>query len=466
MQSGHDSRVATATRPCRHYPDTISHDEFHSKWGGTLNLSKTRKEYDKPLLRHALAAPMAFYVLVVLLAIFAAPTVRAQGTSLLSSSYITPFPQTDRYQLRVVGDWLGTGLTEGLKEAFKQESSLEIADMSRSNYGLVRGDQIDLYGEIDRMIAGPPVHVAVIMLGVNDRASIRAGAGRAQPGTAEWKEAYAKEAEKLIKKLKGANIAVYWVGLPVMGNPAFSESAAQMNDAVRQAAYVNGVKFIETWAGFTDQLGNYSAYGPDLTGQTKRLREGDGVGLTAPGYRKLANYVETALRRDLAHAKGQRNIPLAGDEEEQARVVPNASHTFSAAKGTAGPSNSPTSEVGSNQSNEAAGKPPSGANVSDFNAETVTRPVAAQDVQKRDQAAFGGAGYQGGEFILSDLGDGLTAIAVISPAGDFSMREIQRQTPLADRVYFKVLSRGDALPPKEGRADDFRWQGEAAAQSH
>jgi hypothetical protein len=304
------------------------------------------------------------------------------------------------------------------------------------------------------------------MLGVNDRASMRAGAGRAQPGTAEWKEAYAKEAEKLIKKLKGANIAVYWVGLPVMSNPAFSETAAQMNDAVRQAAYVNGVKFIETWAGFTDQLGAYSAYGPDLSGQTKRLREGDGVGLTAPGNRKLANYIETALRRDLAHAKAQRNIPLAGDEEEQARVVPNGSHNASAAKGTAGPTSAAASDAGSKQTGEAAGKPAVSANASEFKAETVTPPGAAQDAQKRDQAAFGGAaGYQGGEFILSDLGDGLTAIAVIAPAGDFSMREIQRQTPLADRVYFKVLSRGDALPPKEGRADDFRWQSEAAAQS-
>ncbi len=424
------------------------------------------EEDDKFMVCRGFAAPMAFCVLAVLLAIFGIPPVRAQGTSLLSSSYITPFPQTDRYQVRVIGDWLGQGLTEGLKEAFKQESSVEISDMSRSNNGLVRADQVDLYGEIDRIIAGPPVHVAVIMLGVNDRASIRAGAGRAQPGTAEWKEAYAKEAEKLIKKLKGANIAVYWVGLPVMGNPSFSETAAQMNDAVRQAAYVNGVKFIETWAGFTDQLGAYSAYGPDLTGQTKRLREGDGVGLTAPGNRKLANYVETALRRDLAHAKAQRNIPLAGDEEEQARVVPNGSHNASAAKGMAGPASSPASDAGSNQTGVAAEKASSGANASDFKAETVTRPGAAQDAQKRDQAAFGGAaGYQAGEFILGDLGDGLTAIAVISPAGDFSMREIQRQTPLADRVYFKVLSRGDALPPKEGRADDFRWQGEAGAQS-
>ncbi len=420
-------------------------------------MSAFAEDYDISPMRSTFASMMSCVVLTLLAIFAAAPAVRAQGTSLLSSSYITPFPQTDRYQVRVIGDWLGSGLAEGLKDAFKQESSLEISDMSRSNYGLVRADQVDLYGEMDRMIAGPPVHVAIIMLGLNDRASIKAGAGRAQPGATEWKEAYSKEAEKLIKKLKGANIAVYWVGLPVMGNPAASEAAAATNDAVRQAAYINGAKFIETWAGFTDQLGAYSAYGPDLTGQTKRLREGDGVGLTAPGYRKLANYVEIVLRRDLAHAKAQRNIPLAGDEEEQARVVPNASHSGPSAKGAAPPTNSSASEARPDGTNGAAG-----TQASELKAEP---QAAAADAQKRDQAAFGGAGYQGGEFILSDLGDGLTAIAVISPAGDFSMREIQRQTPLADRMYFKVLSRGDATPPKEGRADDFRWKGEAAAQS-
>jgi len=89
---------------------------------------------------------------------------------------------------------------------------------------------------------------------------------------------------------------------------------------------------------------------------------------------------------------------------------------------------------------------------------------AAQDPQRRDQAAFGSTGYQGGEFILSDLGDGLTAIAVITP-GDLSTRELQRQIPLADRAYFKVLSKGETLPAKEGRADDFRWRGDGGALS-
>jgi uncharacterized protein len=386
----------------------------------------------------------------------------AQSTGLLSSSYITPFPQTDRYQVRVISDWLGAGLTAGLDEAFKQDGSLQITDMSRSNFGLARAEQTELYPDIERMLSGPPVHIAIVMLGTNDRASLKTATGRAQPGSEEWKEIYGKEAERLIKKLRSANVAVYWVGLPVMGNPSLSEAVAAMNDAARQAAYLNGAKFIETWAGFTDQLGAYSAYGPDLTGQTKRLREGDGIGLTAVGNRKLANYVEIVLRRDLAQARQQRNIPLAGDEEEQARVVPGGSRSASQVKGTVGPEAKASQPVSSSVARPDIANAGSRAGLTGSMRETA---VPTQDPLSREQAAFAGSGSQGGEFILSDLGNGLTAIAVITPVNDFSIRELQRQTPLADRVYFKVLSRGEALPAKDGRADDFRWRGDGDAPS-
>jgi hypothetical protein len=381
----------------------------------------------------------------------------AQGPGLLSSSYITPFPQTDRYQLRVIGDWLGTGLTAGLQEAFKNDSSIQITDMSRSSYGLTRAEQTGLFGEADQMIAGTPaVHIVIIMMGINDRASLRTATGRAQPGSEEWKDLYGKEAEKLIKKLRGANIAVYWVGLPVMGNPALNEFVAAVNDTVRQAAYLNGAKFVETSAGFTDQAGAYSAFGPDLQGQTKRLREGDGIGLTPAGNLKLASYVEIALRRDLAQARSQRNIPLAGDEEEQARVVPGAPRK--AASGEVKP-DGPASTL--KRSEQTSGKPDASAkSAGGFKTELSAAPSAAQ----REQAAFGGGSGPQGEFILADLGNGLTSIAVISPVSDLSIREIQRQTPLADRLYFKVLSKGEALPAKDGRADDFRWREPPAAQ--
>jgi len=379
-----------------------------------------------------------------------------QGVTVPSSSYITPFPPSDRYQLRVLGDWLGSGLTSGLQEAFKQDGALEISDMSRSNYGLARADQTDMYAELDRMLSGTPVQIVVILLGTNDRAWLKTPGGRAQPGSQEWKDAYGKEVEKLIKKLRAANIAVYWVGLPPMGNALLSEAAAAMNDAARQAAYLSGAKFIETWSGFTDQTGAYSAFGPDLTGQTKRLREGDGIAMTAPGNRKLASYVEIVLRRDLAQARAQRNIPLAGDEEEQARIVPGKAGKAAAEGHGFGPNG------GEGASASAAFEGGGGK------ALARTRSEAAQDTlgsARHDRAAFAGSGFEGGDFVLNDLGNGLTGIAVITPVNDFSIREIQRQTPLSERIYFKVLSKGEALPAKEGRADDFSWRGDEAAQS-
>jgi hypothetical protein len=381
----------------------------------------------------------------------------AQGPGFLSSSYITPFPQTDRYQIRVIGDWLGSGLAAALQETFKSDSSVQISDMSRSSYGLTRAEQTGLLSESDRMIAGtPPVHIVIIMLGINDQASLRTATGWARPGSEEWKDLYGKEAEKLIKKLRSANIAVYWVGLPVMGNPARNEFVALMNDTVRQAAYLSGAKFVETAAGFTDQAGAYSAFGPDLQGQTKRLREGDGTGLTPAGSLKLASYIETAVRRDLVQARSQRNIPLAGDEEEQARVVPGAPRKAASAGEArqAGPASA------LKRSEQPPGRPDAGTKpAGGFKTELSTPPPAAQEAARREQAAFGGGSGPQGEFILADLGNGLTSIAVISPVSDLSIREIQRQTPLADRLYFKVLSKGEALPAKDGRADDFRWRG-------
>ncbi len=389
----------------------------------------------------------------------------AQGPA-PSSSYITPFPQGDRYQIRVIGDWFGAGLTAGLQDALKGEASLEVSDMSRSGYGLVRAEQSGLFAEADKMLSGTPVHIVVFMLGMNDRLSLRTATGHAQPGSAEWKEIYGKEAEKLIKKLRNANVAVYWVGLPPMSNPALNEFVAGLNDTIRQAVYLNGAKFVETSAGFTDQAGAYNPWGADISGQTKRLREGDGAGLTQAGYRKIASFVEMSIRRDLAQARAQRNIPLAGDEEEQARVVPLSPRSASAkgaaadgAKLGAGPASGWKTETGSSKLDSGA-KTATGAKT-----EPPAAASPAPDAARRDQGAFAEAGGQQGEFILAELGNGLTSIAVITPVGDLSMREIQRQTPLADRLYFKVLSKGEALPAKEGRADDFRWHGEESTQS-
>ena len=89
-----------------------------------------------------------------------------------------------------------------------------------------------------------------------------------------------------------------------------SADAEAMNDLFREKAFINGAKFVDTWNGFTDESGRYSAYGPDMAGQVKRLRADDGVHFTARGYLKLAHFVEKDLRRDLNLAKIERSNAL------------------------------------------------------------------------------------------------------------------------------------------------------------
>ena len=113
--------------------------------------------------------------------------------------------------------------------------------------------------------------------------------------------------------------------------------------------------------------------------------------------------------------------------------MPGSSRNAPPAKGAVGPNTkswtASAAQSAADQADAASAKPSSGEAAAALKTETAVPSAAAQDPQSAEQAAFGGGGYQGGEFILSDLGDGTTAIAVVSPAGDFSMREIQPADP-------------------------------------
>ena len=167
-----------------------------------------------------------------------------------------------------------------------------------------------------------PLHVAVVMVGVNDRYNIRISVrDRFVVGTDEWREEYGRRVDRVVKTLKKRGAAVYWVGQPIMRRPDANEPAQVMNDVVREKAYLNGIKYIDITAQFADDAGNYTPYGPDLAGKQRLVREADGVLFSWAGYRKLAHFVEREIKRDLAQARSDRSIPLAGAETEQKRIV-------------------------------------------------------------------------------------------------------------------------------------------------
>ncbi len=404
-------------------------------------------------------AELASCVVVLLagLLVCLASATAQQATTPVQRSYINPFPNGDRYRVLVVGNSLGDGLWSGLYRAFEDDATLEFIQRAKASTGFTRPDSYDWNNELADILKKDTYQIAVIMFGDNDAQPIKSGKDWLKVGSDAWREIYGQRVEAFIKKLRAANIAVYWVGLPIMRSDDQNKDAESLNDVYREKAFINGAKFIETWNGFTDESGRFSAYGPDMTGQVKRLRADDGVHFTMRGYLKLANYVEKELRRDLNLAKIERNIPLAGNEEEQAKVMGRA-----VVPGRADPEPAPaptegTADAGAASEQAQAEQSPQ---VQQSNAGEVSlvRPAIDQGLQAaQGLAPPGNPAVPEAEMITSELPGGLTAVATISSVTDPSVASSRPRLPLSQRPYYKVLIKGEQLPPKAGRADDFAW---------
>jgi uncharacterized protein len=416
------------------------------------------------LVRSAGLAPAIF---LFLFACLAATPALAQGTTPVQRSYINPFPGGDRYRIVVLGDSLGEALWSGLYRAFEDDPNLEFVNRSKASTGFSRIDYYNWDAELSKILKDGTYQIAVVMFGANDNQGIRKGKDWLKPGSEGWREIYGERVETFIKKLRAENIATYWVGLPVMRSPNQTSDAEIMNEVFREKAFINGAKYVDTWTGFTDEAGRYTAYGPDMSGQVKRLRADDGVHFTMRGYLKLAHFVEKDLRKDLSLAKLERNIPLAGNEEEQAKVMGRLAAVATAPPAAAAPDES----VAGEGTAQADATEPSGGEADAATDESapqssrigevsVIRPVlpdtalqAAQNITPQSPAPIN----PDAEMIMSELPVGLTAVATISAVTDLSLASSKPRLPLTQRPYYKVLIKGEQLEPKSGRADDFAW---------
>jgi uncharacterized protein len=422
--------------------------------------------------RRLLAPAPALLLFALCLTGLAATAAFAQGPE-FQRSYIEPFPKGDRYRVLVLGDSLAEGLWSGLYRAFQEDANMEVINKSKPGSGFVRVDREDWSKTVDEILKDETYQIAVVMFGANDNQAIKSGKEYVKPGTEEWDTLYGQRVEAFIKKLRGKKLAVYWVGLPIMRSPDESDEAEDLNEVYREKSFINGAKFIDTWSGFTDESGRYSAFGPDMSGQVRRLRADDGMHFTSRGYLKLAHFAEKEIRRDLSLAKLERNIPLAGNEDEQAKVMgravspgkpisPSDESTEASPEETAEqPQAAAEAEAPAGSEGEEGEPAPPQVQQSKVGEVDVIRPVisattleAAQNMTPQAAAA---ASLADAENIASDLPGGLTALGSISSVNDPTVASSKPQLPLTQRPYYRVLIKGEQLKPKAGRADDFTW---------
>ncbi|MGH6816596.1 MAG: SGNH/GDSL hydrolase family protein, partial [Hyphomicrobiaceae bacterium] len=202
----------------------------------------------------------------------------AIGQEDAGGAYITPFPENDTYRLLAIGDSLAEGLPGGLIEGFGR-SGLDINSKHRAVQSLTRNEFDADLATLTEAIAREPLHIVVVLLGTYDRGSLRNEAGKRVSIAAEdWKDLYGQRLDRFAKALKKRNVAIYWIGLPVMRRA--DEEAQLKNDIIRSTARDNNIRYIDVHAVTADENGNYNAYGPDIAGKNVLLRTPDGIHLT------------------------------------------------------------------------------------------------------------------------------------------------------------------------------------------
>ncbi|WP_159079957.1 DUF459 domain-containing protein [Methyloceanibacter sp. wino2] len=382
-------------------------------------------------------------LLLAALLVSTASTPVAAQDALAHRSYITPFPNGDRYRVVVLGDGDADGLWSGLYRTFEEDLTVDVLNQSKKWTGFTDPTRYDWNGKIDQILNDGTYHVAVVQFGLGEHKAIRENGKVLNVGTEEWRQAYGARVETFIRKLRAAGLGVYWVGLPVMRSAGQRAAAERLNDVFREKAFVNGAKFIDTWSEFADENGQYTLVGTDEDGRKQHMRSGDGF--TSRGDLKLAQLVNKELRQDIELAKKERDIPLAGDPEEQEKV----------ATGLTSPEPATRTAVAGDTADGEGGDALREDQVGDVSVVRPNRGAAAPINDPDGDTGSGGAPDP--QVITSNLPGGYTAISSISAVSDVTLSSSRPQLPLAQRPYYRVLVRGEQLEPKSGRADDFAW---------
>ncbi len=199
----------------------------------------------------------------------------------------------------VIGDFLASGLAEGLTTAFVQNPDIRIVDRSSGSSGFVRTDFHNWAEKVDQLITADKPAAIVVMIGANDRQQMLVDGVREDVRTENWNKEYAERANELAKAITARKVPLLWVGMPPFKSSKMMLDMLAFNDVYRAAAVSAGGEFIDIWDGFVDENGAYISNGPDLNGQPARLRAGDGINLARPGKRKVAFYAEKPLYKVL-----------------------------------------------------------------------------------------------------------------------------------------------------------------------
>jgi hypothetical protein len=195
----------------------------------------------------------------------------------------------------VFGDSQAQGVAGGLQRVLLDDPRYKVVNRTHPGAALVHSDT-EWMTPIQTFVDKDKAGVAVVMFGANDRLDLRDEDGKyVHFRSDDWRAAYARRVDRVLTALTGAGLKVIWCGNPIARSPTYSADMSYINDIyVDEVAHFRS-EFLPLWTVIADNQGQFTAYGPDRSGVTERLRNDDGIHFTAAGYELIAERVISVL---------------------------------------------------------------------------------------------------------------------------------------------------------------------------
>ena len=202
----------------------------------------------------------------------------------------------DTYRVLVIGDALAGGLGAGLLRMAEAEGGIDVAVRFKEESGIARSEVYDWSTALPKIVEGNDYDAAVVLLGANDRQSIRDGNFRLAFETPDWIAAYKARIDRILDALTAAGLKVFWVSLPPMADADYEAAMRTIALYQKERVETKGARFVDIRGAFLAPDGAYTDSGPDDTGEIRKLRARDGVTFFKQGNNRLGQLVLAAIK--------------------------------------------------------------------------------------------------------------------------------------------------------------------------
>lgn len=201
-----------------------------------------------------------------------------------------PTPE-DPLRVWVGGDSVAGSFGPGFQRVSNATKLFNVEVDARVSSGLTRQDFVNWPLELRNVAKNKSPEVMVVMFGANDAQNMSLNNQALERFSPEWLVEYRKRVGStmdLMRSPKNDRLVV-WVGQPPMSDKSAAVGMDKLNyifsEEARQRPWV---AFFDTWPYFTDDQGRFTPRLPMADGKVQKVREGDGVHLTAQGADRLA----------------------------------------------------------------------------------------------------------------------------------------------------------------------------------